>query len=172
MERCPPPRPPSETFTVRPLDADDEVGLDALLTGLDTQSRYRRWFSGAADVHRAVVWAAHPELNDGIGLVATSRAGDIIGHGAAIPMDADRAEVCFEVAAPWRHHGVAGRLLTGLAEAASERGLRTLVAEILSENADMLAVMREHGPCRERSESGVVELELDIAQPPARTART
>ena len=38
----------------------------------------------------------------------------------------------------------------------------TLVAEVLSENADMLAVLREHGLCHERCEDGVVDLELPL----------
>lgn len=36
------------------------------------------------------------------------------------------------------------------------------VAEVLPENADMLAVLREHGPCREHRQDGVVELELPV----------
>jgi L-amino acid N-acyltransferase YncA len=141
---------------------DDLPRLDALLNGLDEQSRARRWFTGAADVHSAVAWAAHPERHHAVGLVAVTATGEVVGHAAMVSIDDARAEVCFEVAAPWRHHGVAGKLLDGLAQRAVQRGLRTLVAEVLTENADMLAVLREHGRCRERRQGAVLVLELPI----------
>jgi RimJ/RimL family protein N-acetyltransferase len=153
----------SSPVTVRPVRPDDSPGLDALLSALGEQARHRRWFTGSVDIHRAAAWAAHPDLNGAVGLVATAPDGQVVGHAAFIPIDDERAEVCFEVAAPWRQHGRAGRLLDELRRRAGERGLRSLVAEVLSENADMLAVMREHGPSREHREGGVVELELPIA---------
>jgi L-amino acid N-acyltransferase YncA len=147
---------------VRPVRSGDLPALDALLSALDDEARYRRWFTGAPDIHRAAAWAAAPDRVHALGLVAIAPDGELVGHAALIPIDDERAEVCFEVAAPWRHHGVAGRLLTELAQRAERRGLRTLVADVLSENADMLAVMREHGPCDEREEGGVIELELPV----------
>ena len=147
---------------VRPVVPGDLPSLDALLSALDSQARYRRWFTGAADVHRAAAWAADPGRDDAVGLVAIAPSGELVGHAALIPIDEARAEVCFEVAAPWRHHGVAGGLLAELERRAAQRGLRTLVAEVLPENADTLAVLREHGQCREHREGGVVELELPV----------
>ena len=38
---------------VRPVVPGDLDALDALMGSLDEQSRYRRWFTGGADVHRA-----------------------------------------------------------------------------------------------------------------------
>lgn len=154
--------PPPVAVVLRPVVPADLPALDALLSALDGQARFRRWFTGAADVHHAAAWAADPEEQGAVGLVAIAPDGELVGHAAYIPMNDARAEVCFEVAAPWRHHGVAGRLLAELARRGAQRGLRTLVAEVLSENADMLAVFREHGPCREHREDGVVELELPI----------
>jgi len=159
-------RPP---VTVRPVGPDDAPGLDTLLSTLSERSRYRRWFTPAVDIQRATAWAAHPELHNAVGLVATAPDGQVVGHAAFIAIDDERAEVCFEVAAPWRHHGVAGSLLDELLRRAGQRGLRSLVAEVLSENADMLAVMRDHGPCREHREGGVVELELPLPSVPPTT---
>ncbi len=148
--------------SVRPVAPGDLPALDSLLSALDSRARYRRWFTAAADVHRAAAWAADPGRNGAVGLVAIAPDGELVGHAALVPMDEARAEVCFEVAASWRHHGVAGGLLAELAGRALGQGLRTLVAEVLPENADMLAVLREHGPCRERREDGVVDLELPL----------
>ena len=158
----PAPEVGTSPVSLRPVAPGDLPALDSLLSALDDQARYRRWFTGAADVHRAAAWAADPGRGGAIGLVALAPGGELIGHAALIPMDEARAEVCFEVAAPWRHHGVAGGLLADLARRAVGQGLLTLVAEVLPENADMLAVLREHGPCRERREHGVVDLELPL----------
>jgi GNAT superfamily N-acetyltransferase len=160
MRRSPPTDVPP--VAVRPVVADDLPRLDVLLNGLDEQARNRRWFTGAADIHRAVAWAADPERHHAVGLVAVAATGEVVGHAAFVTIDDARAEVCFEVAAPWRHHGVAGLLLDGLVGRAAQRGVRTLVAEVLSENADMLAVLREHGPCREHREDGALVLELPV----------
>jgi RimJ/RimL family protein N-acetyltransferase len=148
---------------VRPLVAGDLPGLSVLLHGLDDRARYRRWFSGAADVDAATQWASHPEDQHAVGLVAVTQSDEIVGHAALIPIDSSRAEVGFEIAAPWRHQGVASGLLAELEHHAVQRGLRILVAEVLAENRDMLAVMREHGPCQERRDGNVVELELEVA---------
>ncbi len=147
---------------VRPVAPGDLPGLEALFGGLTKEASYRRWFTHAVDIRRAAIWAAYPEAEDALGLVATAN-GEIVGHGALIPIDDERAEVCFEVAAAWRQQGLASRLLADLARGAGKRGLQTLVAEVLCENADMLAVLRGHGPCREHREGGVVELELPVS---------
>jgi RimJ/RimL family protein N-acetyltransferase len=167
-----PPAPPEILETtlpvvVRRVRPGDLGALDELLSALDERSRYRRWFTVATDVHRAAAWAADPDRVNGVGLVAIAADGQLVGHAALVPMDDETAEVCFEVAAAWRHHGVAGRLLSGLDREAAARRLTTLVAEVLPENADMLAVMREHGACRERREGNVIEVLLPVgARPP------
>jgi GNAT superfamily N-acetyltransferase len=160
-----PATPPARTtqalpVVVRAVAPGDLPALDALLTHLSGRSRYRRWFTGAIDVHRAAAWAADPALHHAVGLVAVAPDGEIVGHAAMIAIDDARAEVCFEVAEPWRHQGVAGGLLGELARRGKQRGLQTLVAEVLTENADMLAVLREHGPTRGHRDGNVVELEL------------
>ena len=62
-----------------------------------------------------------------------------------VPTGDGRAEVAFEVAAQWRRHGIASALLDRLLDEAADRGLREVYADVLPENADMLAVLREHG---------------------------
>lgn len=154
-------------IVVRPVVPDDLAGLEALFDALDEQARYRRWFTCGSDLRRAIAWAAHPEAVDAIGLVAVTAAGAVIGHAALVPYGDGCGEVCFEVDATWRHHGVAGRLLAELDRRAAGGGVRTLVAEVLPENADMLAVMREHGHCAERYADGVWELALAVRGPDA-----
>jgi RimJ/RimL family protein N-acetyltransferase len=156
---------------VRPVRPGDLVALDALLSSLDAQARARRWFTCAVDIHRAAAWAAHPTREGAVGLVAATAAGELVGHAALIPLDGARGEVCFEVAAAWRCHGIAGRLLAELDRQAARRGLTTIVAEVLAENSSMLAVLREHGPCHEHRDHEVVEVTLRVGLDRAGAAR-
>ena len=140
---------------------DDAAALEALLSGLDAHSRYTRWFTCAVDVRRAADWAAHPERQHAVGLVAI--AGDlVVGHAVLVPAGEHTAEVAFEVAAEWRHQGIAGHLLDALMHAGRERGLDTLVAEVLAENSEMLAVFHEHGGACRRVDGSVTSVRLEL----------
>lgn len=66
------------------LRAGDLAALDVLLTSLDGQARYRRWFTGGADVHRAAAWAAPPRAQDAVGLIAETVDGRLVGHAVGL----------------------------------------------------------------------------------------
>ena len=82
------------------------------------------------------------------------------------PAAGGRAEVAFEVAAQWRHHGIASALLNRLLESAAYRGLHEVYAEVLPENANMLAVLREHGEHAESRDQGIVSVTLPAPEAP------
>ncbi|MDO9356929.1 MAG: GNAT family N-acetyltransferase [Solirubrobacteraceae bacterium] len=153
---------PAGTFIVRPVRESDEAGIGRLLAELDPDSRYLRWFSYAVDVRGASRWAAHPEIDAALGFVAVADE-EIIGHGVMIPLSGESGEVAFEVAAPWRRHGVATALLDAIIASALLGGTRQLTADVLTGNADMLAVFREHGLHTEIREGGVVSLTVPLA---------
>jgi GNAT superfamily N-acetyltransferase len=157
MDRIPPPSP--VPLLIREVRAGDEAAIEQLLGGLDAVSRYRRWFTGGVDIRGAEDWAAHPERVAGVGLLAFM--GDQpVGHAVLIPSGDGRAEVAFEVAAPWRRHGIASALLQRLLDVAGDRGVREVYADVLPENADMLAVLREHGEHVESHDEGIVIITL------------
>jgi GNAT superfamily N-acetyltransferase len=146
---------------IREVRAGDEAAIDRLIGGLDSESRFMRWFSAGVDIGRAADWAAHPGRFAAVGLLAF--AGDEpVGHAAIVALDDGRGEVAFEVAAPWRHHGIAGALLERLLLIASARGLREIYADVLPRNADMLAVLREHGEHAESRTGGVMTLTIAV----------
>jgi GNAT superfamily N-acetyltransferase len=148
---------------IREIRPGDEAAIDELLGGLDAESRYRRWFTGGVDIRGAEDWAAHPERVTAVGLLAF--IGDRpVGHAVLIPTGDGRGEVAFEVAAQWRRHGIASALLERLLGAAADRGLREVYADVLPENADMLAVLREHGEHVESRKGGIVIVTLPAPQ--------
>ncbi|MDX6676399.1 MAG: hypothetical protein QOE31_451 [Solirubrobacteraceae bacterium] len=154
--------PPDPQVRIREIRAGDEAVIAALFGDLDPESCRRRWF-GAVDVRRAADWAAHPERVAAVGLLAF--AGDaLVGHAVLVPLSSGRGEVAFEVAAPWRHHGIAGALLERLIAAAGAHDLREVYADVLPENTDMLVVLREHGRHAESREGGVVSVTIPVAE--------
>ncbi|MGI8623545.1 MAG: hypothetical protein ACR2NB_08665 [Solirubrobacteraceae bacterium] len=56
---------------IREIRDGDEGAITQLLDGLDSTSRYLRWFTGGADVRKAADWAAHPERASAVGLLAS-----------------------------------------------------------------------------------------------------
>jgi RimJ/RimL family protein N-acetyltransferase len=147
---------------IREVRAGDSAAIKRLIVGLDAESRYRRWFTAAIDIGRAADWAAHPERDDAVGLLALAE-GEPVGHAVLIPLPDGRGEIAFEVAAAWRHHGIAGALLEHLLAVGGARGLHELYADVLPDNTDMLAVLREHGPHAESRSDGVVTVTLPVA---------
>jgi GNAT superfamily N-acetyltransferase len=152
---------------IREVRSGDEAAIEQVLGGLDAESRYRRWFGAGIDIRQAEDWAAHPERVGGVGLLAF--VGDEpVGHAVLIPTGDGRGEVAFEVAAPWRRHGIASAFLQRLLDVAGERELREIYADVLPQNADMLAVLREHGEHTESRDGGVAIVTIAApAAPPA-----
>ena len=77
----------------------DGDGLLMLLEGMSLESRQLRFFTAGPDLTEAARWAADAGSRNGLGLVATT--GDpphIVAHAAYEAIDADRAEIAFEVA--------------------------------------------------------------------------
>ena len=147
------------SLVIREVRAGDEAAIEHLLGALDAESRYLRWFTGGVDMRGAEDWAAHPERVGAVGLLAFE-GDEPVGHAVLIPCRNGRGEVAFEVAAPWRRHGIAGALLERLLDVAGERGLREIYADVLPQNADMLAVLREHGEHAESRDANVVIVTL------------
>ncbi|MDX6680238.1 MAG: hypothetical protein QOG94_277 [Solirubrobacteraceae bacterium] len=161
------PDPLAAPLIIREVRAGDDAAIEQLLGGLDATSRYRRWFTAGVDIRQAERWASHPERVGAVGLLAFAGV-EPVGHAVLVPCATRRAEVAFEVAAPWRRHGIAGALLKRLLEVAAERGLREVYAAVLPENADMLAVLREHGEHTESRDGGVAIVTIAApAAPPA-----
>ncbi len=92
------------------------------------------------------------------------RDGDLIAVARYDRLDDPAiAEVAFVVADGWQHHGIASFLLQRLTSRAKEVGISAFCAEVLAENAPMLAVFHEAGfPIATRREQGTVFVSMAI----------
>ena len=69
----------------------------------------------------------------------------IVGGARFIVTEPGKAEVAFSVVDDFQHHGLGAVLMHHIAAIAREAGVRELFAEVLSDNASMLAVFEHSG---------------------------
>jgi acetyltransferase len=130
---------------VRPADADQ---LAALYEGLSDDDRYRRFFSlYRPDRATIACWAADNEAGKlRLAAFVGSAAGDpeLVGDALCVPLPDGDGEFALAVAPAWRGW-LGAYLLDTLAEVATAMGMRSLHADILTENRRMLAVVQARG---------------------------
>jgi RimJ/RimL family protein N-acetyltransferase len=101
-----------------------------------------------------------------VGLVGEEGKGRIIGEARYIKIpDSPMAEAVFIVDEKYQRLGIATVMYEMLVRLARERGIRGLVAEVLSSNIGMMKVFKKGQlPVKSRQEGGVchVEISLDL----------
>jgi GNAT superfamily N-acetyltransferase len=154
---------------LRPLEAGEVPELSRLLEAVSADSLYSRFF-GTLSLDRAAASLADCARPGDVALVAQGgpeRA--IVAHAGAFRTGEDRAEAAFLVADGWQGRGLGSIMFSRLAKAARERGIATLVADVLPGNHPMLAVFQRAGhPVR--IEPGAESVRVLIATTPLVTA--
>jgi RimJ/RimL family protein N-acetyltransferase len=157
-------REPIGQVSIRAVRPDDRERIVKAFRGLDRRSVYMRFFSHKKELE-------DEELRrvtecDGASeavLVATVGSGDrevIVGLGSYVRSDA-AAEIAFAVEEDFQGHGIASRLLQQLVDIARANGIVRFEADVLAENAPMLAVLRNSGLRMRTSDAqGVVHATL------------
>ena len=82
------------------------------------------------------------------------------------PDGAKAAEVAFTIEEDYQGNGLATRLLETMIEIARRHRIVRFEADVLADNAAMLAVFNRCGlPMRKRRDGGVTHIEMDLAAP-------
>ncbi|HYC54675.1 MAG TPA: GNAT family N-acetyltransferase [Candidatus Binatia bacterium] len=155
---------------LRLLRSEDRDALVAGFQELSAESRYRRFFSAMPRLPENVL---HDLLDtDGwnhLAIVAFT-AGD--GHGVAIgrfiriDKEPEVAEAAVAVVDAMQGRGLGKLLLTLLASAAYERGIRKFRAQVLTDNDAMVALLHELDRKAQPAIDGpVATYELDLPEP-------
>lgn len=144
-------------LVVRPVRPDDVDGLVALCESLSDDDRYRRFFSGYHPDRAFFERAASVVDRGGYGLVAVVPGPDrerLVGEASYELLPDGDGELAMTVAPDWR--GWLGPyLLDALVEAAAERGVPNLEADVLATNRAMLSLLRSRGYARLPSDDWV-----------------
>lgn len=152
---------------IRALRPDDRAGLVASMARTSEESRYRRFFAPKRTFSEAEIdYYLNVDFVDHVALIALVEEGgeQVVAGGARyIVSQPGRAEVAFAVDDPHQGLGIATHLLRHLIAIARAAGLAEFEAEVLPENAPMLAVFARCGlAMRQRQAGGVVHVVLAL----------
>ncbi len=154
------------TLTVRTVVPADIDGLDALFAGLCDEDRYYRFFSFSRPGRAFLEQMTRADEEGGYRVVAVvSGAGEVLVAEAGYAMLPDgNGEFAITIAAGWR--GWLGPyLLDAIVTEAALRGVPNLQADIMAENARMLALVADRGYVAIGREFSQVRVAIDAARP-------
>ena len=154
-------------ITIRAIRPDDRERLVKAFRGLDRSSVHLRFFSHKKELEdEELRRVTECDGASQVALVATVGSGDretIVGLGSYVRSGAV-ADIAFAVGKDFQGRGIASRLLRQLVEIARANGIVRFEADVLAENAPMLAVLHNSGlPMRTSQEQGVVHATLSLA---------
>lgn len=152
---------------IRALKPADRAGLLKVVAQMSEEARYRRFFAPKRSFsEKEIEFYLNVDFVRHVALVAVvdEAAGPVIaGGGRYIVSEPGRAEVAFSVDDAHQGQGIASALMRHLIAIAQAVGLTEFYAEVLPENAPMLAVLARSGlPTHPKREGGVVHITLAL----------
>lgn len=157
---------------IRPMHPDDRGRIVAAFSQLDPSSIYTRYFTHLKALpEKTLDRLKDIDFEHLAALAVTIGSGDdevVIGSGTYVVFDAPdgakAAEVAFTVEEDFQGNGLATRLLETMIEIARRHHIVRFEADVLADNAAMLAVFKRCGlPVRKRRDGGVTHIEIDLA---------
>jgi ribosomal protein S18 acetylase RimI-like enzyme len=152
------------TLRLRPPIVEDSDALIVFFSELTDHSRYLRFHGFPALGPKLVEPVLEPDWDDRGALVG-SLDGRIVALASWVRLRDPRiAEVAFTVDDRFQRRGIGTRLLEQLAARAAEAGIEEFVAEVMHDNAAMMAVFRDAGfDVLRVADGGEVEIRFPIA---------
>lgn len=157
---------------IRPMRPDDRGRIVAAFAQLEPTSIYTRYFTHVKALpDKTLDRLKDIDFEHLAGLAVTIGTGDdetVIGSSTYVAYDAPdgarAAEVAFTIEEDYHCNGLATRLLEAMIEIARRHRIARFEADVLAENAAMLAVFNRCGlPMRKRRDGGVTHIEMDLA---------
>ena len=157
--------------TIRAARPDDKQRILTAFLALEPHSIYARFFYAKTELSEEELrQLTEIDYVSAVVLLATIGARQqetVIGLGR-YAASGGSAEVAFVVADDYVGRGIAGRLLHHLTHIARENGMAKFEADVLEDNAAMLAVFRDSGlPMTTMHADGVTHVTLVLCNPNA-----
>lgn len=158
-----------QVITIRPIRTED-AGLERdFIEALSPKSSHMRFMAGIRRPSEKMVrYFTDIDYDRHMALIATTREGQCdqqIAVGRTFLLDdGQTCEFAVAVADAWQGQGIAHEIMTDLIRIARDKGLTTMVGDILAENVRMIGLVRDLG--FEVSESpddpGIVQAALNL----------
>lgn len=134
---------------VRALLPGDRDGILKAFNRSSPQSLRRRFFAAKGGLtEKEIEFFSKVDFVNHVALAAAvEEEGQpvIVGGGRYVLTEPGQAEIAFAIIDQYQGKGIGAILMRHLATIAREAGLKVLVAEVLPENAPMLAVFKKSG---------------------------
>lgn len=155
------------TVEIRALRSDDQGDLAEAVGHCSAESLRRRFFvERRSFTEKEISFFVNVDFVNHVALVAvTEEAGRpvIVGGGRYIVLEPGQAEVAFTVSDQYQGKGIGSALMHHIISIARECGIKELIAEVLSENTQMMRVFRKTGLIMSaKKECGVVHITLQL----------
>jgi RimJ/RimL family protein N-acetyltransferase len=150
--------------TVRAIGKEDSENIRSTFDTLDRDSVYTRFFTYKKSLSDAEVRQLTEIDPSHVAALVVTQGGKIIAGGRYIADDQHKsAELAFLTGANNRGRGLASLVLQHLKRIGREQGIEVFEAEVLTQNAAMLAVFRQSGLLmRTRIEGSVTHVKLSL----------
>ena len=155
--------------TIRAVRPDDKARIVTAFRALEPHSIYARFFYAKTELSEEELRRlTEIDYVSAVVLLATIGAipqETVIGLGRYVA-SGESAEVAFVVEEDYAGRGIAGRLLHHLTHIARENGIAKFEADVLADNAPMLAVFRDSGlPMTTSHADGITHVTMDLSKP-------
>jgi RimJ/RimL family protein N-acetyltransferase len=163
---------------IRPIGPDDHERLRASHARLSPESRYRRFLGTKPELTSADArYLVEVDGSDHLALVATLPEEPdepivAVARYIRLPDDPAAAEFAIVVGDDYQRQGLAGELMTRLADAAVARGVKRFRATMLADNIAIQRVTANlaAGPFKQRQRGSLSEVEIELTPSDAATA--
>jgi ribosomal protein S18 acetylase RimI-like enzyme len=171
-------RVPSGRYDVRTAEPGDATLIRDFVCGLSVRTQFFRFFTAVAPPSPGLLRALAGGTGADIVLI-TDDSGVVVGHGMAADDQArdDRArdgeaggthcaDIGLVIADRWQGQGLGTMMLRLLTDRAAERGVETLVLEVLPDNRRMLGIIERRWPHASRKRTpDAIRITAELIRP-------
>lgn len=166
--------PDGGRITLRAIEPSDAPALAAAFARLSPATRHQRFVASPRELdEERLRYLTHVDQKDHVAIVATAESPDLKderGLGVArfvrLAEDPSCAEAAVVVVDEAQRRGIGRVLLTALADAARERGVRTFRAQTLASNEPMRRILGEVGATIRERDADTLEYDVPLDPEP------